>query len=280
MTATAATTATHPGIEVRNLGFDVDAARVPRQWHPAGQTVTTFFDALSTFFPEGERFFIASVLAHRDHVTDPALKEAVRAFCGQEGIHGREHGRYNAMLVAHGYPADVLEREVKELLVRVKRRLPRRMRLAATCALEHFTALMAKGLLGDDRLLAGADPTMAALWRWHAAEENEHKSVAYDVLLAARGTYFERVAAMAGATVIFWAKILEHQARMMRVDGTHRSPREWLRLAHFLFVSPGGLRRIVPDYLRYYVPGFHPRAIDSSALVEAWRSTLSSPAPS
>jgi len=259
-------------IEVRNLRFDVDAA--PRRWHPAGRSVTTFFDALSTFFPEGERFFVASVNAHRAHATDAALREAVRAFCGQEGFHGREHRRYIERLVRLGYPVDEMERGVVRILRRVRRRAPRRVQLAITCALEHFTALMAQSLLGDDRMLDGAHPAMAALWRWHAAEENEHKAVAFDLFVAAGGTYAERVVAMLGATLVFWTKIVEHQARMMRADGTARSLREWTALGRFLFVTPGGLRRIVPAYLRYYVPGFHPRDVDSDALVERWRGEV------
>lgn len=256
-------------IEVRNLRFDVDAA--PRQWHPAGRSVTTFFDALSTFFPEGERFFVASVNAHRDHAVDAPLRDDVRAFGAQEGFHAREHRRYNERLQRLGYPVQDMERRVERILARVRSRAPRRMRLAVTCALEHFTALMARSLLGDERMLAGAHPAMAALWRWHAAEENEHKAVAFDLFVAAGGTYAERVSAMVGASVIFWAKVFEHQARMMRADGTLGSPREWLALGRFLFVTPGGLRRIAPAYLRYYLPRFHPRDIDSDALVERWR---------
>lgn len=263
-------------IEVRNLRFDVDAA--PRQWHPAGRSVTTFFDALSTFFPEGERFFVASVNAHREYAADVPLRDDVRAFAAQEGFHAREHRRYNERLQGLGYPAEQMERRVERLLARVRRRSPRRVQLAVTCALEHFTALMARSLLGDERMLAGAHPAMAALWRWHAAEENEHKAVAFDLFVAAGGTYAERVSVMVGASVIFWAKVVEHQARMMRVDGTLGSLREWLALGRFLFVTPGGLRRIAPDYLRYYLPRFHPRDIDSDALVDRWRREAGSDA--
>ena len=52
-------------------------------------------------------------------------------------------------------------------------------------ALEHFTAILAHELLADPRHLAGADPATAALWRWHATEEIEHKGVAYDTWLHA-----------------------------------------------------------------------------------------------
>src|SRR5688572_29888601 len=112
-------------IEVRNLRFPVEG-RPLRFWHGGRKSVSAFFDNLSVFFPKGERFFVASVNAHRKHVTDPALLEAVRAFCGQEGCHGREHERYNQMLADNGYPIAQMEARIERLLSRVSRRTPRR----------------------------------------------------------------------------------------------------------------------------------------------------------
>jgi predicted metal-dependent hydrolase len=203
-------------------------------------------------------------------VKDAKLREDVNLFCGQEGVHGREHDRYNEMLRARGYPVDAMEQRIARILARATR-LPRRLRLAATCALEHFTALMAHFLLADDRMLDGADATMAALWKWHAAEENEHKAVAYDVYLAAGGNWLERSVVMAFASAIFWFKILEQQIRMMNLDGTLWSLREWASLGSFLFVSPGGMRKVAGMYFQYFRPSFHPNDIDAAHLLEAWR---------
>jgi len=259
-----------PAIEVRPRKFDIDD--VPKHWHGGRKSVTTFLDNLSTFFPAGERFFIAAVRAHDKHVSDEALRAEVRAFCGQEGFHSREHTRYNELLAKQGYPVAELEREVQELLARVTKRAPARARLAITCALEHMTALMAHMLLADARALDGANAQMAALWKWHAAEENEHKAVAYDVYRAANGPYGLRVATMIGATAIFWWRVFRHQARMMRVDGIAYSPREWWALFRYLFVEPGTLRGVFPLYLRYFRPGFHPNEIESAHLVAKWVS--------
>jgi predicted metal-dependent hydrolase len=266
---------------IRNLRFDLDdrTRDVPKHWHGGRRSVSTFFDNLSIFFPAGERFFMASVHAQRHRVKDPTLQREVRAFCGQEGVHGREHRRYNEMIAAHGYPAAAMERRVEKLLALVTRVTPKRWQLAATCALEHFTALMGHFLLGDARMLDGAHPTMAALWRWHAAEENEHKSVAYDVFLAAGGTYPERVGVMVVASLIFWAKVLEQQVRMMKSDGTWLSADEWRALARFLFVEPGGMRPMLTHYFAYYRPGFHPRDIDCDDLLEAWKRELAEASP-
>jgi predicted metal-dependent hydrolase len=256
--------------EVRNVRFDI-GPEVPRHWLDGRKSVTTFLDNLSIFFPVGERFFIASVRAHSKHLSDPRLLEDVRLFCGQEGVHGREHDQYNEHLERQGYRAREMESRVDRLLKRVTKLVPARLRLGATCALEHFTSLMAHMLLADPRVLEGANEQMAALWKWHSAEENEHKSVAYDVFVAAGGTYPERVATMVLASLIFWAKVFEHQVRMMRVDGTATSLAEWSALVRWLFVEPGAIARMIPLYFQYYRPGFHPDDIDATALFEAWK---------
>jgi hypothetical protein len=75
------------------------------------------------------------------------------------------------------------------------------IQLAVTCALEHFTALLAQEVLGPDSPFGKAHPMMGALWRWHAAEENEHASVAFDVFRAIDGSYRLRIGVMASATL-------------------------------------------------------------------------------
>jgi hypothetical protein len=261
-----------PTIEVRNLRFETDE-RIPRYWHGGRRAVTLFYDTLSIFFPDGERFFIASVKAHRDRVSDPRLLDEVKAFIGQEGIHTREHIRYNEMLRAQGYPIEAMEKRVERILRRVSRRLPPRWRLAVTCNLEHFTALMGHFILRDPRLLEGAHPQMAALWRWHAAEENEHKAVAFDVYLAAGGNWFERCFLMISTTIIFWVLVIEFQARLMHANGILFSIREWASLVDYLFFRPGGMFNLFLHYLDYYRPGFHPWDMDNKAIVEQWKAT-------
>lgn len=257
-------------VQVRNLRFDLRAT-VPRYWHGGRRSVSLFFDALSIFFPVGERFFIASVKAHAHLVGDARLLSQVRAFYGQEGVHAREHTQYNRMLDAQGYPASDMEQRLMLRLRRVAASVSPRQQLAITCALEHFTAAMGHILLSDPRVLAGADPSMSALWRWHAAEENEHKAVAFDVFACAGGGYLERVTAMLRATLVFWSLVLIQQARLMRVDGCLFSVKEWCSLAGFLFVGPGPLRRLFGHYFSYFRPGFHPWQVDNRELLRRWR---------
>jgi predicted metal-dependent hydrolase len=259
-----------PAIAVRPLRFAFDES-IPRYWHGGRRSVTTFFDNLSVFFPEGERFFIHSVRAHQSYATEEPLASEVRAFCGQEGAHSREHARYNLRLRQEGYPVEEMERRIAENLEWLATKAPKRLGLAVTCALEHFTALMGQALLEEPGVLERAHPVMAGLWRWHAAEENEHKAVAFDVYCAAGGTYLERALVMIEVTLMFWVHVFEHQVRMMRTDGTLWVPREWGALLHFLFVEPGAMWRVIRRYCHYYRPGFHPNDIDSRTVVDAWR---------
>lgn len=258
-------------IEIRNLQFAVDGHR-PRFWHGGRKSVSTFFDNLSVFFPKGERFFMASVNAQRKHVTDPQLLEAIKAFCGQEGCHGREHERHNARLQAFGYPIEQMEERLEWVLTQVTRHTPKRWHLGVTCAVEHFTALLGDLILTHPLAFEDADPVMTRMWRWHALEENEHKGVAFDVYLAAGGTWPERSLVMALTTILFWSMVLKQQTQMMKTDGTLYSAAEWRELLTFLFLRDGAaMLKLLPKYLAYYRPSFHPWDFDNRALLEDLR---------
>lgn len=258
-------------IPVRDVRTGVET--VPKAWHAAGRAVTFFFDNLSLLFPEGERFFMRSVRRCASAVSDPDLAHAVRSFVGQEAMHTREHERYNAMLRGHGHPVDRLERRVKWLLAR-GRRLPPRVQLAITVALEHYTAHLGRIVLSDPRVLEGAHPEMAKLWRWHALEEVEHKRVAHEVFEAAGGTYLERLAGMAIAAPFFWCVLLWNQLAMMRADGCAGDMREWRALLRYLFVDPGGMARVLSGTIGYLRPGHRPSDVDDAPLVETWRAAF------
>lgn len=256
--------------EVRDLRFDL--SDVPRFWHGGQRSVTLFFDNLSVFFPAGERFFVASVKAFRNQVTDEPLQREMDAFCAQEGHHRREHVRYNQMLADKGYPVEALEQRVAWLLLQAQKYTSKRRQLAVTCALEHFTALLASLVLKDPRVLRHAHPRMATLWRWHAAEEHEHKAVAFDVYRAIGGPWRERCVVMFLTTLSFWSRVIKHQVQLMRAENILFSVPEWFRLVRFLIFQPGGMLGLLGHYLSYYRPGFHPWEHDTSELLERWKA--------
>lgn len=238
------------------FGFDGD---IPRHWFEGDAFKTRLFDALSTLFPEGERFFIACVRDYRDRIEDPELAQQVKDFIFQEAQHGQQHDRYNARLGEQGIAVDVIAQQNEDGIRWIRRHLPRSLTLSMTAAAEHLTAIMAHEFLGNRALFSGTDPRMRALFFWHAIEEIEHKAVAFDVMQKVAGVgYFTRIFGLILETVtfpLFTFMIMNH---MFKVDGVRSRWRTWMKGLWWLY-GPGGIMiRLLPAYLRYFLPGFHP----------------------
>jgi len=263
----------HP-IEKRDLHFDFSQVDMAH-WHPLGEHVSHYFNCHSLQFPDGERFFINSVRHYRDRVTDPVLQEQVAGFIGQEAMHGREHRAFNELLLAHGYAeAPRVETKLRWFLKRVRKTLSPRSQLAVTAALEHFTAMLAEGLLRDPRMRGDIHQDVAPLWLWHALEESEHKAVAFDVYRAAGGGYFRRVWMMIVSTIFFFAVSGLVHARLMATRKILWKPWRWARAMTRMWIYPGFFTRLVPAYLSYYRPSFHPNDRNTRELIATWQVTL------
>jgi predicted metal-dependent hydrolase len=159
--------------------------------------------------------------------------------------------------------------------VRLARSLPWKYQLAVTCALEHFTAILADALLGDRRLVAGMHPAMASLWRWHAIEETEHKAVAFDVYRTVApgfGGYLRRIFAMLIVTVLFTSQIVLHQAWLELHEGVFWRLRARAHAFRYFWTEPGFLRQALRSYLAYFRLSFHPWDHDNSKLVAEWKA--------
>jgi predicted metal-dependent hydrolase len=269
------TTRSNPEIVRRRVDFDFDEATVPRAWMNDDLHVTTFMSALSLLFPEGERFFVESVRDVQSRVTDPALRAQIAGFIGQEAMHAKAHRSLNALARARaGDVVDRLEDGLRVILKSVRKGLRPEGRLAATCALEHFTAMMAERLLNDGEEQRVLHESVRGLWLWHALEESEHKAVAFDVYESIGGGYPRRALIMLGATIIFYAELFHVHSRMLAAQGELWNVRGWLRATHFLWVKPGMFRKLAPVWLDYFRPGFHPNDRDTNALLARWRDRL------
>jgi predicted metal-dependent hydrolase len=244
--------------EKLDFGLDGD---IPRFWLDNDPFKSRFFDAMSMFFPEGERFFISCVRDFRDQITDPVLLAEVRDFTRQEAQHGIVHRQFNNLVKAQGVDVDLIERTTVFVLFKVLRRfMAKKFTLALTAAFEHMTALMAHGFEGAG-VMDKADPRIRAMYTWHAIEEVEHKAVAFDVMQkVANVGYLRRVFALIVATIGFPIGTLAVVNRMLKVDGFGLLQRTGI-LAKGLWwlYKPGGLYSpILGHYLQYFKPGFHP----------------------
>jgi predicted metal-dependent hydrolase len=177
------------------------------------------------------------------------------------------------MLRDHLGVSDGDERQLRRLLGLV-RKLPDPAQLAVTCALEHFTAILAEQLLDRDDHRAAIDASVRPLWVWHALEESEHKAVAFDVYEAIGGGYSLRVGIMVATTVVFFGELLNVHVRFLRARGELGRLKGWAGVGRYLWKRPGLFRRLMPGYLDYYRRGFHPDDRDTSALLAAWQERL------
>ncbi|WP_337180770.1 metal-dependent hydrolase [Sphingopyxis granuli] len=268
-----------PMIERRNWKFG-RGTTARRWWHGGDAGRTAFYNALSSTFPIGEKFFMSAVRHYRDEAPE-ALREQIDDFIFQESTHSREHVFFNRQARDAGYDLTSSEERAARTIAWAKRRPPI-MQLAGTCALEHFTATLANAILADPAHLAGADAEAQRMWRWHAIEEIEHKAVAYDTLVLAMRSrspfrrWTLRSFTMLAAGVRFHYVVFRNTADLLRQDGKNNL-RTWAGLFSYLYGKPGLMRLLLRDLFAYFRPNFHPWQHDDRALAARALATLSPP---
>ncbi len=274
-TATAGTITPRGNITVtpRNIRFAHDLPKAAT-WAGGDVVATAVFNALSLTFPDGERMFMDAV-RHYKHLCTGKLLEDANAFIIQEAIHTREHVMLNKVMDGQNYPLDAIRANIKYRTQMAEKMGPMTM-LAATIALEHFTALLGNAMLEDGSLLEGAPDDVRRMWQWHALEETEHKAVAYDVFnvaTAGMGKWHRfsiRARAMFFITIQFSLNITQYSSMLLAADGMNRT-KATFKVLWFLFGKPGFFRTGWKGYWDWYKPSFHPWDHDNSAMLDKWR---------
>jgi hypothetical protein len=256
------------GVVVQPRRFEFrDLKSVPQYWFSDNPIITHMENAFSILIPPGECFFIRSVRHFEHRVADPELKDLVRAFIQQEGLHTRAHNEFNQSLKQFGID---VEREIAyadRVMTSMQKRLPRKVQLGVTVFLEHLTATGAHMLFMEPLIAESMHPEMVRFWRWHAAEELEHKGVAFDVFRAVGGGYFLRIFSAIAALLLLAAPFNRIVRRMMKEDrqeitaAMRQSAREMNRK-----VMGPQLRMIA----QYFKPGFHPWNCDDEKYLRQW----------
>jgi predicted metal-dependent hydrolase len=74
------------------------------------------------------------------------------------------------------------------------------------------------------------------------------------MVLTSKNFFFDRIGSM---------------LELLRQDGLS-GPKLWLRMFSYIFVSPGLSRKMLPLWLAYFLPGFHPWKHDDRHLMVAY----------
>jgi hypothetical protein len=182
------------------------------------------------------------------------------------------------MATRQGYPVDKVDKMLGKLLHLGQKILPASVQLSITVSLEHYTAIIAEMLLRDSDVQQKFMGEARHLWLWHALEENEHKTVAYDVYEQVVGSYALRVGTMIPVTAIFFAVTAAVHLSFLASDGQLLKVRQNASALKYLFNGKKGVfSRLLPQYLDFYKPSFHPKQHDTNALLEQWKKILFAP---
>lgn len=253
---------------VRKLLIDLKAP-VTARWNGGDAFRSAFFNALSMSFPVGEQYFMDSVRAGLKALPEekrPMFATEVQGFVGQEATHRRVHALFNGHLEKLGFN-NVLERRAAKR-IQDNADLDVRVHVAATAATEHLTAMFADWMFRHPEALQGAEPRLQTLWMWHAAEEAEHCSTAFDVYRALNGTEQWRVRLLHYITWTFAMDITRQTVRNLWHDRSLFKWSTWQSAVRLLFAKDGMVRGNAAAWRAYKAPTFHPRQQDTSLSVQ------------
>ncbi|NKZ12949.1 metal-dependent hydrolase [Mycolicibacterium septicum DSM 44393] len=174
----------------RHVQFDWETA--PLHWIPADPYGSHVVTALNLFLPVAERWFSNLLSSALEYVRDERLREEIIGFIGQETVHAKTHDDVLVEYVRrHGIDPEPFCRQLEWVADQFDRRMPedtgpgRRRALAsgthALCAAEHFTGVLGHWALNNSWDDMDVDPMLCDLYRWHGAEEVEHRHVSYNV---------------------------------------------------------------------------------------------------
>jgi predicted metal-dependent hydrolase len=263
-------------VPTRRISFESSLQALPKHFAVDGDLIMSHVVAtLSSVFPDGEDYFVRSVRHFRDQIEDPELRRQVAGFIGQEAMHGREHRALNNRLDELGYPTKRMERFTRWGLAQRERFMSPASNLAATAALEHYTATLAEVVLRSDapEQLFGS-PEVTNMLLWHALEESEHKAVAFDVYRAVGGSERLRVVTMNLITIGFIGGMTLQAIISLLGDRDTFRGTNLLRSVRRLRTSPFLTREVWHTLRDYNRPDFHPDDFDAAELIAQWRETL------
>ncbi len=230
-----------------------------------------FFNALSVTFPLGEKFFIDSVRAFSEEVTDQTLRTEIRRFVRQEAVHRGEHQKYNERVSElRKYDLRRMEDRWRKRIRWTEDNISPFQRLAATVAFEHLTALLADGVLRNPSWFEGVDRRIVSLWNWHAVEETEHKALAFDVYRAVGGDDSRRRMMLKIVTLILARDVMRNTYAILKTERKHLSARVWWSGIRFLFGRDGLVSGAFRNWRAFGQSDFHPWKTDNRQLIEDW----------
>ncbi|KQH79094.1 hypothetical protein AO501_01555 [Mycobacterium gordonae] len=258
-------------MKVRNIDIDFSTAEI--FWTPETPEFAQFWNATSSFLPYLEPFLNRVVREGMDKLdedeSDRQLRADCRIFMAQEGQHYRNHEKFNSKLRNSGYP-DLSDREalMKADYADYEENKDFKFRLGYAEGFETLGPILACYFLEAARELQDPrvdDPT-ADLWRWHLAEEYEHRHVCNYLFHRLVPSYWYRLYGMAYAGQHMLSYMIRTAIYLIRED--HRTGRisdPWRSGLRLAGVCGRMLRYAIPRFIKSAHPRYDPMDIPPPA---------------
>lgn len=184
---------THHELKARKVRFDLQST--PLHWLPSDPFSSYMTNAIHLLLPEGELWFCRMYNKALPLVTDDRLRSDVVGFVRQEAVHSRVHSQAQQYLLAHDIQTEPFLNKIRFLFKTLVGDAPLGQswlqwswlerqwlvtRIGLIGAVEHFTGILGQWAM-DNTSWDDGDPVMADLFKWHLAEEVEHRTVAFEL---------------------------------------------------------------------------------------------------
>ncbi|MCF6193953.1 MAG: metal-dependent hydrolase [Kangiellaceae bacterium] len=232
---------------------------------------SAFIAGLSASFPAGEQEFVDSVRNYRDKISNVDLQNQVKGFIGQEGHHSHQHRLVNQELDRLGYQTGKVDQLLKDMIDRRVKKLDNKWRLALTVAAEHVTAIMGEYILDHPKFLDGMEKPFKDLLLWHAVEEIEHKSVAFDVYMECEGDIPFLHKATKISTRLIHLRLTRNMFVLAFRTKYWTSWKDFSGCMSWMFGKNGMWRTLRAPYKTFFTQDFHPWRDGGLELINKWQ---------
>lgn len=183
----------HHKLVARSVKFDFSNS--PVQWIPNDAICSHLINGINLILPAGEFWFCRVYNKALPYVKDPILTDDVKGFIRQEATHARAHQSAQEFLKQHNYDLEPSFKKINWIFSVLLGEIPLGIkildiqslahfwlitRVGVVAAIEHFTGALGQWCM-DNTSWDKADPVIADMFRWHLAEEVEHRCVAFDL---------------------------------------------------------------------------------------------------
>lgn len=266
--------------------FRRDWAGMPVHWLPGDVLANHVLNVLHLVLPPGELWMCRLFNRALPLVQNAELADQVRGMVGQEAAHASGHRDVLQYYEERGFDLRPSQARLNTIFMkwlgdtflgryRLGEAAARRWllaRLGMVAAIEHLTCALGSWAFYNRELENSCVfPDMVSLIKWHAAEEMEHRCVAFDLYQHMGGGYWQRVilyVLVFAVIVLTWKRGAQAFLRQdVKVERRY-SLLDYMassRRGHVPSVS-----YILRACLRYMRPGFHPQAEASTEVVQAY----------